>query len=127
MKHIFIDKYIDYSIEDFINLIVKENLDKQDFINTIENKKIDKHLMTKIIQKINFAYDRIKTPLDNDIRLLLIIFPFGIINKFNKEPFFDIEHSRKLGFIKKIEEYKKYSSIGLIFYTVLFISAVIFF
>ena len=49
------------------------------------------------------------------------------MNRFNLAGFFDVKENRRLGFVKKIEDYNKYSSIGLILYAAIIVLAVIFF
>jgi len=120
-------KYTEYSIENFVHLIVQEELKKEELVAKIKNTNADKELISKILQKVDFAYKRIDEPLENDVKYLLLIFPFGIVNRFNLSGFFDATENRRLGFVKKIKEYNKYSFIGLIIYAVIIISAIVFF
>ena len=120
-------KYIEYKIENFIHLIVQEKIKKEDLVLKIKNIDTKEELISKALQKVDFAYKRINEPLENDIKYLLIIFPFGIVNRFNQNGFFDVEENRRLGFVEKIKEYKKYSFIGLILYAIIIILAITFF
>lgn len=118
-------KYTEYTIENFINLITQQKLGKEELIVRVKNIDADKEVISKTIQKINFAYRRIEEPLENDVKYLLLIFPFGIVNRFNLTGFFDVEENKRLGFVKKIKEYYKYSSIGLILYITIIVLAII--
>jgi hypothetical protein len=120
-------KYLKYTTENFINLIVEENLKKKDLVKRIENDIAEQDLLKRVLQKVDFAYKRMNEPLENDIKLLLIIFPFGVVNKFSQNSIFDLGRNKSLGFTKKIKEYQKYSFIGLILYLLIILSIIFFF
>lgn len=120
-------KYIEYSIENFIHAIIQEEIKKEEVVFRIKNTNINKELISKALQKVDFVYMRINKPLENDIKYLLLVFPFGIVNGFNQKGFFNVEENKRMGFVKKIKQYNSYSFIGLIIYTVIIILAVIFF
>lgn len=120
-------KYSDYKIENFIYLIIKEELKREELVSRVKDNNTNEELISKIIQKIDFAYKRISEPLENDIKYLLLVFPFGIVNRFNSSSFFDVAENRRLGFVKKVKEYNKYSFIGLIIYAIIIILTIIFF
>lgn len=120
------DEYLKYTVENFILLITQKNLQKDKLIVSIKKIDADEELILKALQKIDFAYKRISTPLEKDIKYLLLIFPFGVVNKFNPKGFFSVEENKRLGFVKKVKEYIMYSFIGLTLYAIFITLAVIF-
>ncbi len=118
-------KYSEYTIENFIHIIVQENLKKEELVARIRNTDTNEELCNKTLQKVDFAYKRIEKPLENNIKILSFIFPFSIID--GHKSFFNVEENRKLGFVRKIKEYHKYSFIGLIIYVTIIILVIIFF
>lgn len=127
-KHMQVNhKYTKYSIEEFVHLIVQKELKKEELVSKIKNTNADKESISKTLQKVDFAYKRIDEPLENDIKYLLLIFPYGIVNRFNLRGSFDATENKRLGFVRKIKEYNKYSFIGLILYAIIIILAIILF
>ena len=120
-------EYTEYSIENFIHLIIQKDIKKEELVSKIKNTDINEELILKTLQKVDFAYKRIDEPLENNVKYLLLIFPFGIVNRFNLAGFFDVKENKRLGFVKKIKEYNKYSFIGLILYGTIIILAIVFF
>ena len=74
------NEYLQYTVENFIRLITQENLKKDKLITSVKNIDTDEESISKTLQKIDFAYKRINTPLENDIKYLLLVFPFGVEN-----------------------------------------------
>jgi len=109
-------KYVNYTVENFVRLIIEKKLEKKKLISDIESNIKDRDIKNKIIQRINFAYKRISEPLDNETKFLLLIFPLGIANRLYPNNFFELEKNKKAGYMKKITEYYKYSAIGIIIY-----------
>ena len=114
-------KFTEYSIENFIHLIIEEHVKKEELVAKIRNINANKELISKTLQKVDFAYKRIDKPLENDVKFYLLIFPFGIVNRFDSTGFFDTRENRRLGFVKKVKEFYMYSFIGVLLYAIIVI------
>lgn len=116
IHNINIDNVSEYKVEDFARLIIDNKIEKQHLISKIEALKLGADAINKILQKVEFAYDRISKSLDLDQVVLFIVFPFGMVNRLYKNDFFDAEENLRLGFVKKVNEYYRYSFLGVFTY-----------
>lgn len=104
-----------YTVADFARLMIqgvgftkleKEIYDFQYDVNTSKN----------LLQRLNFAKERVEKSLELDEIFLFIFFPFGMIHRLSEQEFFDPSMEMKLGFKRKVNQYYLYSCIGLATY-----------
>lgn len=119
--------FLEYTVENFVHFIFEKNISERQLIQKIRSIDASDEKLSKVLQNVGFAYARINEPLDNSTRVLLVIIPFGIINFFLNDGFFNAEEHRKLGYIRKVREYFKYSLYGLFFYALILITSLLFF
>jgi len=122
------NKFRNYTVEQFIVYITSKNLSKSEFELELNSTIVDQSQKEDILKKVDFAYNRINAPLDLQIRLLLIIFPFGILSVFtNSDRFYDAKAQQKLGFVKKGKQYYDFSILGVLLYISLILVVILFF
>ncbi|TBW25641.1 hypothetical protein [Gramella sp. KN1008] len=82
----------------------------------IQLEDIPKIEKERILQKIDFAIQRINTPLENWNKIRYILIPFGILIIFPKSGELESDKFEKYGFIKKEKEKYIFSTIGFVMY-----------
>jgi len=121
-----IDEFKNFSVENFIQYITSKNISKPDVLKDLNSMDFDNSLKQEILQKIDFAYQRIQSQLDSQSKVLLVFFPFGIVNiLLNKKGFFDVEEQKRLGFVKKVKQYYDYSIIGILLYIIIILVSIL--
>ena len=106
-------------VDDIAKLILEENLDENYFVQKARDFYPDRSISDSIVQRINFAYNRISKPLDLEEKILFLIFPFGVVNRLYENDFFDTQKELSLGFKRRVDEYYLFSLIGIVIYTII--------
>lgn len=82
-----------------------------------KNKKaLEDSEFDSINYKINIAYKRIEEPLELELLLYYLVFPFGIINGFLDTRDENLLQFKKFGYLKKIKQYYLFSLLGCALY-----------
>jgi len=120
-----IEDLASFSVEDFAHLIWKKKIKQSFLVDRLDSSRMEKKTIDSCRQKIEFAYQRLSKPLELQEKLLLMVFPFGTVNRLYENNFFDVNEEKRLGFKKRVEDYSIYSLTGLVIY--IWIPIVIFF
>ncbi len=115
----FINRLKKYTIEELIEHISSNNYEKEFIANKIMKSTIVLSEQEELLNKIAIAYKRINEPLELELVLFYLFFPFGFVNSFSDTDDENIERFKRFLFLRKIKEYYVYSIIGLVTYTIL--------
>lgn len=119
MKSIEIHDLLDFKVEDFAHFMIQKKGTFQSLKSKIHHSDLPEADTEKVMKHLEYAKERMEKPLDLGQTILFIIFPFGTVNKLYKNEFFDVGKEFKLGYAKKVKEFKLYSFLGIAFYFVL--------
>ncbi len=107
-----------FEVEDIAKLILEEKLDRDYFVQKTKAYYPDDSISDSIVQKIDFAFQRIAKPLSVEEKITFIIVPFGIVNRLYKNELFNAHKERQMGFKKRVDDYYLFSLIGFVMYMV---------
>ena len=103
------------SIEDFVHLLVNEKKSFESIEKDLDAVETTEEEIKEIKQRLVWANERIHKNLDFETRLFLIIFPFGYTHRLYQNSFFDVDEMIERGFVSKVNQYRYYSILGIIF------------
>ncbi|SEE29611.1 hypothetical protein SAMN04487765_2044 [Tenacibaculum sp. MAR_2010_89] len=121
-----ISKIKEFSVEEFIDYIDYNKIDKQTITELIKENYLTDIDLKKLIYNVNISYERLNKPLELELKIFYLFFPFGIVNAFLSDHDEDIKRFEEFRFIKKIKQYYLYSFIGSITYFLVGITLSIF-
>lgn len=121
-----IKKIKEFSVEEFIDYIDYNKIDKQTITELIKENYLTDIDLKKLIYNVNISYERLNKPLELELKIFYLFFPFGIVNAFLSDHDEDIKRFEEFRFIKKIKQYYLYSFIGSITYFLVGITLSIF-
>ncbi|TXN36133.1 hypothetical protein FVB32_16375 [Flagellimonas hymeniacidonis] len=116
-----------FEVEEIAKLILEEKLDRDYFVQKTRAFYPDILISDPLVQKIDFAFNRITKPLSIEEKITFIIIPFGIVHRLYKNELFDSYEEQQMGFKKRINDYYLFSLIGLVMYLAIGISISYFF
>jgi len=115
--------YQDYKIEDFAKEIYENSLDNNDMLKRIGTNSYTTEQVEEIKKKIDYAIKRINQPLSLNEKIIFFLFPFGIRSMLTlNNNFIDIEKELEQGYFIRVNQYHKYSLLGVVFYVLLFVA-----
>ena len=115
----FINRLKKYTIEELIEYISSNNYEEEFIAKKITKSIIVLSEQEELLNKIAIAYKRINEPLELELVLFYLFFPFGFVNSFSDRSDENIERFKRFLFLRKIKEYYVYSIIGLVTYIIL--------
>lgn len=121
-----ISKIKEFSVEEFIDYIDYNKIDKQTITELIKENYLTDIDLKKLIYNVNISYERLNKPLELELKIFYLFFPFGIVNAFLSDHDEDIKRFEEFRFIKKIKQYYLCSFIGSITYFLVGITLSIF-
>ncbi len=109
-----------YTTEELIAYIHDNNISYGLMKSLIQkNKKtLESKEFISVNYKINIAYKRIEEPLELELLLYYLVFPFGIINGFLDTRDENFLRFKKFGYLKKIKQYYLLSLMGSALYII---------
>ena len=54
------EEYIQYTVENFVHLILNENIEKKELYAKVQKIEASEELTSKALQRVDFAYKRIE-------------------------------------------------------------------
>lgn len=111
-----VDKIKHFSIEELINYIIQNDIEKENIITSIKNSTLSKVELEKLTYNTETSFKRINEPLELELKLFYTIVPFGIVNVFLDSHNDEFKRFEKFRFLKKIKQYYLYSFVGSIAY-----------
>jgi len=114
-------KLTEYSIEDIVKYINEKKIDESSYLSIVEELNLTQQDKDKLLQKFKFAFERKNLSLTTGEKLLFFFIPYGILDDFiRKNLFHNNEDNFKKGYFRKQKQIAFFSTLGIIFYIVLF-------
>lgn len=105
-----------FEVEDIARLILEEKLDREYFVNKTKAHYPDDSISDSVVQKIDFAFQRISKPLSLEEKITFMVVPFGVVHRLYKNDLFNARKERQMGFKKRVNDYYLFSMIGFTLY-----------
>tara|TARA_R110002073_G_scaffold8207_5_gene45841 strand:- start:54638 stop:55024 length:387 start_codon:yes stop_codon:yes gene_type:complete len=119
MKELDKETILDFEVEDFANYIYEKKIAIPSLKSKIHNFSLSKENQDKVLKRIKFSEQRLNKPLSTSEKILLLFFPFGIVNRLYKNDFFNIKEEFDLGYKKRVNQFFRYSVISMLAYIIL--------
>ena len=110
---------LSFKVEHFAHLMMQKRTTFKSLERYVHHAELTQTERENVMQRLRYAKERMEKPLDLDQTILFIIFPFGVVNRLYKNDFFSVHKELKLGYVKKVKEFRLYSLLGLAFYFIL--------
>ncbi|WP_299135684.1 hypothetical protein [uncultured Tenacibaculum sp.] len=78
-----ISKIKEFSVEEFIDYIDYNKIDKQTITEFIKENYLTDIDLKKLIYNVNISYERLNKPLELELKIFYLFFPFGISKRFS--------------------------------------------
>lgn len=114
-------KIVEFSIEEIVKYINDNKIDESNYLSHIDNFNLKEKDKNTLVQKFKIVFQRKNLPLTTSEKLTFFFIPFGIMDDLIQKPLFhDSEKNFKEGYLKKQQQITLFSSLGTLFYFILF-------
>ncbi len=105
-----------YSIEQLVSLIRFTGYKEPKLLLIIDDFSINNDEKEQLSIKVKRAFNRFNEPLESNLKIFYLIFPFGIINAIAPSYDSDLKRFKEFGYFRKEVTLIRYSLIGVALY-----------